>query len=104
MERIKNSPFKKEISEYFDFSFDFDFLDIFAILLDRALANYDEQEEKDLFDAVNDAIGEGLIWTVDEWTVMKFYRTPQDANLADACDALREDIHNVAEKIINKEE
>ena len=53
-----------------------DFTDLVKDIFDRI----DCDNKDDLSDCVMQAIDEGLIYYDDEWTVLKHYCTPQDAN------------------------
>lgn len=93
---LSNSPYRKLIGEYFNFSADFDFLDIVASILDR-VENFEDDED------INQAINDELIFTAEQWTVIMHYCTPQDANFYDAIDDLTSDIYSLCSKIAGGE-
>lgn len=93
---LSNSPYRKLIGEYFNFSADFDFLDIVASILDR-VENFEDDED------INQAINDELIFTAEQWTVIMHYCTPRDANFYDAIDDLTSDIYSLCSKIAGGE-
>lgn len=93
---LSNSPYRKLIGEYFNFSTDFDFLDIVASILDR-VENFEDDED------INQAINDELIFTAEQWTTIMHYCTPQDANFYDAFDNLTYDIYSLCSKIAGGE-
>lgn len=85
-------PFKDIIVEYFDYSGDFDFLNIVASILMR-VDDYSDEED------VMEAMDADLIYTSDQWKVIEHYCTPENANYNDAMDALVGDLLAIAGKI-----
>lgn len=95
-EGLTDSKYKALIGEHFDHSFDFEFLDIVATILDRI--DFDLKE--DLDDEIDVAISDSLIYDEDQWTVAKFYvSSPADLDWDDVLNDLSNDIHELAEKI-----
>lgn len=95
-EGLTDSKYKALIGEHFDHSFDFEFLDIVATILDRI--DFDSKE--DLDDEIDVAINDSLIYDEDQWTVAKFYvSSPADLDWDDVLNDLSNDIHELAEKI-----
>ena len=101
---LHESTYKNAIGKHFDYSFNFEFLDVFADLLEKVIDNKKEDQEKDLFDCVADAINWGLIYYADQWKVIQFYQTPATANFSDACEELENDLYQVAEEVLSEEE
>lgn len=97
---LTTSTFKDVIGEYFDYSFDFEFLDIVADVLDRI-----DFEEKSLEDEIEHAIDSALIYINDLWTIAKHYAsTPEDLVWSDVLTEFTEDIHNLVAKISDKKD
>lgn len=86
------SPYKDVIAEYFDYSGDFEFLDIVASCLGR-ISNYEDDE--DIYQSVDDE----LIYTYDQWKVIEHYCTPQEANWEDAYSDFMNDIFAICSTI-----
>lgn len=94
---LTKSPYKSDIGEYFEYSADFEFLDVVASILGRIDDLHDEDE-------IWKAIDDELIYTVDKWTVMEHYQNPEDANFMEAMTMLQNDIFSLVHKIVEKEE
>lgn len=92
--KVSESKYKNQIGEYFEYSMEWDFLDIVAKILEGI-----DFESKDLDESVYNAIDNALIYTVDRWTIMEFYQTPEQANFDDAVYDLTTDIMCLAYKI-----
>ena len=93
--KLYESAYKDIIANHFDHTFDFNFLDLVADLIDRI----DEIETCDAYEAVNEAIDEGLIYTADQWRVIEWYCTPDKANYLDAIESLTDDLVAIVEEI-----
>lgn len=93
---FSNSKYKKVISEYFDYTGDFDFLDIVATIIDR-IDNF--EDESDIQTAIEDV----MIWYANRWEIMMFYQNPEDANFFDAYDELVSDIFGICDKIAKED-
>lgn len=92
-ENLTSSPYKGIIGKYFDYTYDFEFLDIVADIIDRIDDFSDEQEAFDAIDAQ-------LIYAEDQWKVMQFYQSPSEADFNSAMDSLTEDILGICNKIV----
>lgn len=92
--KVSESAYKDIIGKYFDYSMNWDFLDVVANILERV-----DFESEDLDESVYNAIDEELIYTEDQWTVMEYYQTPDTANLDDAFWDLNRDILSIAHEI-----
>lgn len=97
---LQRSPYKDIIGRHFNYSVDFEFLDIVAIILDRI------DFEGDLEDEIDVAIDDSLIYIEDQWTVAKFYApSPADLDWDEVLlNGLSVDIHVIAEEIIATKE
>ena len=89
---IHNSPYKDIIAEYFDYSGDFEFLDIVASCIGR-VDNF--EEEDDIYRAIDDE----LVYTYDQWKVIEHYCTPQEANWESAYSDFMNDIFAICSRI-----
>lgn len=86
------------IGEYFNYTFDSDFLDIVENILDR-VDDYSNEDE------ITDAISDELTYTADLWTVAKFYaNSPADLDWDSVMEDLYNDIVAIAEKILESQE
>ena len=69
------------------------FIDVFFDLCERAFAIYDDREGGDLYDIASDAIDNGLIYSADQWEVLRHYSASVDrANWGDALEDLQNDL------------
>lgn len=98
-ESLTNSPYKALIGEQFDHTFDFDFLDVVADLLDRI-----DFDAENIDEEIYSAIDEGLIYYADQWKVIQFYQTPEQANFNEAIEDLTGDLIELCNKIIESKE
>lgn len=87
---------KKQIGEFFNYSMNWDFLDIVANVLERV--DFENEGEK-LEESIQNAIDDELIYTEDRWTLIMFYQNPEEANMYEAFDDLYSDICALVEKI-----
>lgn len=95
-ESLNNSKYKDIIGEYFDYSGDFEFLDIVADLIDRV-----DFDGEDVDEEIYSAIDEGLIYNADQWKVMQHYQTASEANLDSAIEELTQDLIGISYEIID---
>ena len=89
---INNSQYKEAIAKYFDYSFDFAFLDIVARIIDR-VEDFSDTEE------IYDAMDSALIYDEDQWRVMMHYQRPNEADFGTACEYLQSDVEAICEHI-----
>ena len=80
---INNSQYKEAIAKYFDYSFDFAFLDIVARIIDR-VEDFSDPDE---------------IYDEDQWRVMMHYQSPSEADFGTACEYLQSDVEAICEHI-----
>lgn len=82
----------KAVIRYFDYRGTDSFFDLVTDLIDRI----DEEDfAEDEYEAIWQAIDEGLIYTEDQWEVLKHYCTPAEANFDEALEYLAQDIANI---------
>lgn len=93
---LTNSKYKDLIGKHFDHTYDFDFLDVVANVLDRV---DDFGDEEDIFGAIDSAI----IYYDDQWKIIHFYQTPSEANWENAYDDFQSDIFAICAKIKESE-
>lgn len=89
---FSTSPYKDIIAEHFDYSGDFEFLDVIASILSRV---DDFTSDEDIYSAIDDE----LIYTYDQWKVLEYYCTPQDANWEVASESLMGDVFSICATI-----
>lgn len=59
----------------------------------------DYSSEEDIYQAIDDE----LIYDDDQWTVMKHYQRPSEANFNEALDALTSDVLTICDDLVNKQ-
>lgn len=97
---LTKSIYKKDIGEYFEYSMDFEFLDVVAEVLERI--DFDELNDDNICEMVLDAIGDEVIYYNQQWTIIEHYQTPKDANFDEAMSEFDDDIYNLVVKIMKK--
>lgn len=103
-EGISDSSYKDTIAEYFDYTGDFDFLDIVANVIDRIDIEELGDDGLDIRDEVYSNVDDSLIYYDDQWCVMKFYQTPNEANFDEAVEQLVDDCVEIVTKIKEDDE
>lgn len=93
---VNESNYKNQIARYFDYSFNFKFLDIIANILERV-------DDFNDTDSIYNAMDEELIYTCDQWTVIEYYCDPQNASFENALDSLYGDLCSLCEQIAKGE-
>lgn len=83
---INTDKLNREISLNFNFTVG----DIARAIIDRV--EFSEIEDDELYDAIYHAMDDELIYTDDLWEIMKYYQTPESANLTDAISYLLDDL------------
>ena len=78
-------------------TFDPDFLSAAENVVNRI---DDFSDEEEIFQAIDD----GLIYTRDQWAVIEYYCTPQDADFDKAMEAFTDDILAIAHKLAQEQE
>jgi len=90
-----DSKYKKIIGEYFDYTGDFEFLDIVADVISRI---DDFGDEEDIWRAIDDA----LIYNDDQWTIAQFYASsPSECDWDSIISDFDGDIHSICDLIIS---
>lgn len=84
------------------------YFDILVDLSKRAIDNLNLEEFEDAdaakSEAIRVAIDEGLIYTDDQWTVMRYFQSPDMANFYEATEALTGDLLKVLDSNDDEEE
>lgn len=89
-----DSKYKKIIGEYFDYTGDFEFLDIVADVISRV---DDFGNDDDIWYAIDNA----LIYIADQWTIAQFYTSsPADLVWDDVFSSFEGDIYAICNKIV----
>lgn len=74
----------------------------FNLLVDivkRAIGISEELGAEDLYDAAEEAVDEGMIYTDDQWLIMRYFQNPSEANLQEAFELLTNDVVSVLEAL-----
>lgn len=79
------------VAKHFNYQGSYKFFDIVEDLVERVF----DMTEEDPDDEIWDAIDQGLIYYDDQWEVLKYYCTPQDANFNEALEELYNDIYEI---------
>lgn len=94
---LKESPLtlQQTIAKHFDYSFDFEFLDLVAdtILTIEDLSNEDQ---------VIESADRSTIYYKDQWTILHHYCTPTQANWDYAFDLFVNDMLALAKEVIEE--
>lgn len=93
---LTKSIYKYQIVEHFNYSTDFEFLDLVANVLNRIEFDCSDEE---FDDEIWSVIDDELIYYKDQWTVIQHYQLPKDANFGEAMDEFSSDIYSLAYKI-----
>jgi hypothetical protein len=101
---LSNSKFRNIIGEYFNYSSDFDFLDVVAQVLDRV----DFEGDKELIaggehadEVLTQAIDDALTYTQDQWFIAEHYAsTPADLDWQEVVQEFSDDMYAVF-KLVN---
>lgn len=75
------------------------FFDVVEDIVDRVDI---EDWKDDDYDAIWQAIDEGLIYTKDQWVVLEHYCTPTDANFDEAIEELASDMGSILSDIYER--
>lgn len=97
-ENLTSSKYKDKIGEYFQYTFDFDFLDVVADIVDRV---EDFSDSDSYIEAVDDA----LMYYKDQWTVYQHYAAgPADMTWDEALEAFMDDMYGLLGSLSSGEE
>ena len=98
---ITREYIKSKVAEFFDYSFKFNILDIYVDIL----SDIDEDdilltaEDNGLTDIIIKAIDNNLIYTDDQWEMMKHHQTPGTADWLDCYDIILNDVIDIIRMI-----
>jgi hypothetical protein len=93
------AQYGRNIYNVFGSIYDDDFLDLVNDVLDRLDLGGEVEQEK-----VYEAIDSSLIYYHQQWTMMKYYQNPQDANYEEAFESFVNDMFSVVDDILSVEE
>lgn len=93
---LTSSPHKDLIGKHFDYSGDFDFLEIVSDVLDRI-----DFENADEIDAeVQDAVDSALTYIADQWTIAQHYASgPDSLDWDEVVSEFESDIRSIVDEI-----
>lgn len=80
---------EKKLTELFGFD---EIRNIAEAIIARA-EGYAEESPKDTYNLIVDALNDELIYTTDQWEIMKAYQRPEDANFNEALDEFTNDLN-----------
>ncbi len=80
------------------------YFDLLVDVADRAVANVEHRGHEDYYDAAWSAIDEGMIYTDDQWLIMRYFQNPSEANLQEAFESMAEDLVKVLEAVNGTDE
>ena len=94
---MENNKIYEAVMKHFSNStWDGDFFELVTDLIDRV---DDYSSDEDIWEALDS----GLIYTKDEWTVLEYYCTPQEASWEEAYEQLYEDIYSICNDLVNED-
>ena len=96
-ESVSSYTIMNAIYDHFRSSYASD--DFYGVVEDIIGRIDDYNSEDDIFGAIDDA----LIYDDDQWTVMKHYQRPDEANFSDAIEYLTEDIFAIASTLAEED-
>lgn len=97
-EELSASEIRSAIGKHFDYSVAFELVDIIENVINRI--DFDEVDDDDLYDAIMTAIDDELIYSEDQWEIMKQYQSPQDASWEEAIDEFYNDVYAIVEDLL----
>lgn len=100
--RVEKKKILAIVGREFNYPMDFKFIDLVVALLECVMD--DERVEDDPETTILEAIASQLVWYEDQWTIMKFYQTPNEANYEEAIFTLFQDCCNIIEKLLKEAE
>lgn len=89
MRYLEYSKYKDIIGKYYDYSFNFEFLEIVAKYCERC------ENDKDAYESI---MYEEILDYYEQWTIMENYQTPSKANLDEAMDLFACDVKEILEE------
>lgn len=110
---LQKSPYKQEIGKHFDYTMDFEFLDVVAKIIDRIdfnvknISDDSTEDEEDFYEAIDQSINDSLVSIADRWTILEFYvDSPEDLDSYSWINSLSEltdDIYSIIREIKGEE-
>ena len=79
-----------------DSTYDSNFFELVTSLVER-VDNYSDDED------IWSSLDEGLIYYNDQWTVLEYYCTPQDASWDEAFEALYNDVYSICQDLADED-
>lgn len=96
-EGVHESPYRRIIAEHFDYTGNFDFLDIVSNIINRI---EDFSNDEDIWNAIDLE----LIYTFQEWEIAMYYcSSPRDCDWQNVIESLYSDIYSICNKIMEEE-
>ena len=94
---FQKSEYRSQIGKFFDYTGDFEFLDVVAKLLDRI----DDLSNED---AILDTINDTIVYYADQWKILEYYYWAdiENANWEDAYNEFVDDIYSLCYEIAGK--
>lgn len=75
------------------------YFDLLVDIVERAIGNSEDRGAEDLYDAAMQAVDEGMTYYDDQWTIMEYFQSPDEANLDSAFELLTNDVVSVLEAL-----
>lgn len=98
---LTSSPHKDLIGKHFDYSGDFDFLEIVSDVLERI--DFENVDEID--DEVQDAVDSALTYIADQWTIAQHYASgPDSLDWDEVVSEFESDIRSIVDEIKGEKE
>lgn len=98
---LTSSPHKDLIGKHFDYSGDFDFLEIVSDVLDRI--DFENVDEID--DEVQNAVDSALTYIADQWTIAQHYASgPDSLDWDEVVSEFESDIRSIVDEIKGEKE
>lgn len=104
---LTKSPYKSIIGRHFNYSMDWDFLDIVADIIARI--DFDDyKESEDRYEFITEEIDGYLYWTADQWCVLEAYVSApyelDESSWSDALSELTSDIRDICDEIVGSDD
>lgn len=97
------SDIRKAVSRFYKGHYTDSFFNLVVDLVDRTISNLEVEDhtDTDLYQAVMQAIDEGLVYTSDQWEVIHHYCVPSNADLDIAIEGITSDVAKITDEIKN---
>lgn len=83
------------IGEYFNYSFNFEFLQVFQNVIDGL-----DEDDLDSIDSILETIDSIIIYACDQWQILQFYCDPINADWNSAIEEFTNDVLNFVERYL----